>query len=152
MISNAELRMRIAHRAYGQFNRDVKQVINLIENAGGSISIYDVMDKVQAEEKEELRHLKLLKVPVLSKFVKPREENDEIQVYEFLLRFMSDLKTYELNLEKLSEVNFRELYTKQYKKDYEEQQMFLYRTRDMRFYNNARSFICGAQTTESAEM
>ena len=152
MISRAELQKRIALRAYGQFNRDIKQVINLIENAGGSISIYDVMDKVQAEEKEELRYLKLQKIPVLSKFIKPREENDEIQVYEFLLRFMSDLKTYDLTLEKLSEVNFRELYMKQYKKDYEEQQLFLYRTRDLRLYNSVSAVIHRPQSSESAEM
>lgn len=151
MISRAEIQKRIVHRAYAQFNRDIKQIAILIQNAGGSISIYDVMDKVQAGEKEHLKYLKLSKIPILSKFIKPQDKDpDEYQVYDFLLRFMADLEAYDLTMETLQELNLREMYYKKYKKEYEEHQVFLFNTKDMRLYNNTRLLIRGGGHEEDS--
>lgn len=153
MYSKSDIQNMISYRAYMQFCRDMSSVAELADNAGGEISIYQVMEKVQSNEKQEARELAMARIPVISKMIKFRESAREYYIYEFALRLMSELEVTTLSAEDIKKLNIKEIYFKRYQTEYQRTQQNLYEVHDVPFVRFAQKNIISSKVlaTEQEE-
>lgn len=153
MEAKLDIQNMISYRAYMQFRRDISGIAELANYAGGTISIYDVMEKVQSNEKQEARELAMARIPVISKMVKLRESARGYYLYEFALRLMSELEVTTLSVDDIKNLNIKELYFKRYQTEYQRTQQKLYEIHDVPFVKYAKKNIISTKvlTTEQEE-
>jgi len=154
MITKLEIENKIMQRAYAQYGRDIKLIVNFLNSVGGSITIYEVMDKIHAGEQRLIRGTKLSKIPFFGKRFAPAQvsvqDDYNSQLYDFLLRFMANLGLDSISVDTLKELNLQQEYFKNYKKEYEDFQRYMFNCADIKYYNGTKKAI-KCEKTEPAE-
>lgn len=151
MGSKSDIQSMISYRAYMQFCRDISCVAELANTLGGTISIYEVMDKVQSNEKQEARELAMARIPVISKMINFKESARGYYLYDFTLRLMSDLGVTTLSVEDIKNLNLNELYLKSYQNEYQQTQQRLYEAHDVPFVKFAQKNMISMKVIETEQ-
>lgn len=138
MISTNEIQKRIILRARQQFNRDMSDLFELINEHNGEISIVDIVAIMNNMEKKDKAF----------SFFNKKKSGEEETIYEsaryvFMYRFMDVMGIDELTAEEFKSFDFANIYNQAFKAEYEEYQKYMFDKFDASFYNGKIKPIYG---------